>query len=38
MATGGLRVVPDVALEICPPLDILVAPAVMRSGDVHVRR
>ena len=25
-ATGGLRVVPDVTLESCPPLDILVVP------------
>jgi len=25
-ATGGLRVVPDVTLETCPPLDILVVP------------
>jgi len=26
VATGGLRVIPDVALETCPPLDILVVP------------
>ena len=26
MATGGLRVIPDVRLEICPALDILVVP------------
>src|ERR1700693_97326 len=26
MATGGLRVIPDVTLETCPPLDILVVP------------
>jgi transcriptional regulator GlxA family with amidase domain len=25
-ATGGLRVIPDVTLETCPPLDILVVP------------
>ncbi len=25
-ATGGLRVIPDAALETCPPLDILVVP------------
>ena len=25
-ATGGLRVVPDVTLESCPPLDVLVVP------------
>jgi len=26
VATGGLRVIPDVTLETCPPLDILVVP------------
>ena len=26
VATGGLKVVPDVTLETCPPLDILVVP------------
>jgi transcriptional regulator GlxA family with amidase domain len=26
VATGGLRVTPDVTLEICPPLDVLVVP------------
>jgi transcriptional regulator GlxA family with amidase domain len=26
MATGGLRVIPDATLELCPPLDILVVP------------
>jgi len=26
VATGGLRVLPDVTLEACPPLDILVVP------------
>jgi transcriptional regulator GlxA family with amidase domain len=26
VATGGLRVLPDVTLESCPPLDILVVP------------
>jgi transcriptional regulator GlxA family with amidase domain len=26
VATGGLRVIPDVTLESCPPLDILVVP------------
>jgi len=26
VATGGLRVIPDVRLETCPPLDILVVP------------
>lgn len=26
MATGGLRVIPDVTLETCPPLDIIVVP------------
>ncbi len=26
IATGGLKVLPDVALETCPPLDILVVP------------
>ena len=26
VATGGLRVIPDVTLEACPPLDILVVP------------
>ncbi|HEY3065785.1 MAG TPA: DJ-1/PfpI family protein, partial [Methylomirabilota bacterium] len=25
-ATGGLRVIPDVTLEACPPLDVLVVP------------
>lgn len=25
-ATGGLRVLPDVALDACPPLDVLVVP------------
>jgi transcriptional regulator GlxA family with amidase domain len=25
-ATGGLRVIPDVTLESCPPLDVLVVP------------
>ena len=25
-ATGGLRVIPDVSLEACPPLDVLVVP------------
>jgi transcriptional regulator GlxA family with amidase domain len=27
MATGGLRVIPHVTLETCPPLDILVVPS-----------
>ena len=26
VATGGLKVIPDVTLETCPPLDILVVP------------
>jgi len=26
LATGGLKVIPDVTLEACPPLDILVVP------------
>ncbi len=26
VATGGLRVIPDVTLESCPPLDVLVVP------------
>ena len=26
VATGGLRVIPDVTLDTCPPLDILVVP------------
>ena len=26
VATGGLRVIPDVTLETCPPLDLLVVP------------
>ena len=26
VATGGLKVVPDVTLDTCPPLDILVVP------------
>jgi transcriptional regulator GlxA family with amidase domain len=26
IATGGLKVIPDVTLETCPPLDILVVP------------
>ena len=26
VATGGLRVIPDAALETCPPLDVLVVP------------
>jgi transcriptional regulator GlxA family with amidase domain len=25
-ATGGLRVIPDVAIDACPPLDVLVVP------------
>ena len=25
-ATGGLRVVPDVTIDVCPPLDVLVVP------------
>src|ERR1043166_3195369 len=26
VATGGLRVLPDVGLDTCPPLDVLVVP------------
>src|SRR5262245_43214441 len=26
VATGGLRVVPDVTCEACPPLDVLIVP------------